>query len=109
MRPDSDVPPMSACVYVSGMDATWAKRDPCASASPAPLRAMPAQWMARLVVKRGDEEAEEEQAEPEPDANAGRDEVAEPQDERGEHEQVGQEVEHSNTLSTCFLGCTRLK
>ena len=53
MRPDSDVPPMSACVYVSGMDATWAKRDPCASASPAPLRAMPAQRMARLVVNAG--------------------------------------------------------
>ena len=94
MRPDKDVPPMSACVYVSGMDATWAKRDPLRQRVRHAVEGDARAEDAEVGGERRDEEAEEEQAEPEPDASAGRDEVAEPQDEH-EHEQVGQEVEHS--------------
>ena len=107
MRPESDVPAMSACVYVSGMDDLGEEgplRQRVRHAVEGDARAEDAE----VGRERGDEEAEKEQGEPEPDANAGRDEVAEPQDEH-EHEQVGQEVEHLNTLSTCFPGCTRSK
>ena len=109
MRPDSDVPPMSACVYISGMDATSANRDPCATASATPLSAMPTQSTPRFALKNaGTSRHTRKRQKPSRTLTPGGTRNPNLSTSMSES-RFGRKYSTPNTLSTCFPGCTRSK